>query len=184
MRKQALALVGALVAAVVSVAPVAAARAPEDTSCRYEATQVGQFGWTEARLKRIGVRPPEMFALEGSTQRVSWRFFVERYIGSDPHTAKQTYRSPRQYATATKDEAARFSPMGVDVNLPTVSGDHDLTDVHYVVLMKKVWYNTDGTVHLSGLGSRGVYRVYVDGEFHRSSSDFEGCAGEIRQFFN
>ena len=184
MRNKALAMVGALVAAVVSVGPVAAAKAPQDTSCRYEATQAGQFGWTEARLKRISVRPPEMFALDGSnSQRVSWRFMVGRYIGSDPYAAKETYRSPRQYATAARDEAAPFSPMGVDVKLPTVSGDHELTDVHYVVLINQVWYNADGTRYQSGLGSRGVYRVYVDGEFQSSSSDFEGCAGGLLQFY-
>jgi hypothetical protein len=182
MRIKALAIVGALVAAIVFVGPVAAAGGPAVTSCRYEATEVGQDGWTEAQLKRIAVNPPEMYPLNGAnTQKVSWRFTVERYIGNDPYTAKRTYRSPRQFGTAATDQAAPFSPMSVHVNLPTVSGNHDLTDVHYLVLVTRVWYNPDGTVYSLGNGSNGKYRVYVDGEFQGRTADFAGCAGEVLQ---
>jgi hypothetical protein len=177
MRIKALAIVGALVAAIVFVGPVAAAARPEVTSCRYEATEVRQGGWTEAQLKRIAVRPPEMYALNGATtQRVSWRFAVARFSGNDPFTAKRTYRSPRQFGTAATDQAAPFSPMSVRVNLPTVS---DLTDVHYLVLVTRVWYNADGTRYSLAYGSSGKYRVYVDGEFQGRTAEFAGCAGEI-----
>ena len=184
MRKPALGVGVAVLAALFVVGPVAAAAGPEDINCRYKATQVGRFGWTEARLQRISVRPPEIYAVGVSSQTAAWRFMVRRYIGNSPSEWKQTYRSPWQTATARASVPAPFTPMSVDVNLPTVSGDYDLTDVHYYVAIKQVRYNRDGTVYGTSIGGEGKYRFYVDGKYLFSSSDFEGCAGEIRQFFN
>jgi hypothetical protein len=145
-------------------------------SCRYRAVSVGRFGWTTARLKRIRVDPPSMWAMRAK-QKVGWRFVVQRSIDSAPW--KVTYRSPIQKSTAYSDRPASFSKMVVDVKLPSVK---DKTRVEYRVTIKAFWYRSDGSTEYKLRDLIDVYDFYVDGEYH--FTDEPSCRGEIRQYFN
>ena len=180
------ALAGVLMAAVAS--PVAAAQDPSvagaahgsQARCRYEATQVGKFGWTEALLRRIVVIPPTMYGLTRG-QTVGWRFAVQRSI--DSAGWERTYRSPIQRTTAGPNRPASFTKMGVGVGLPGIppGADWDLNDVHYRVVLKMFWFRSDGSVQQRVTHGFSSHRHYVDGEYHYGE---QYCAGEIRQFFD
>lgn len=152
-----------------------------EARCRYAATQVGRFGWTEARLRRIVVTPPTVY---GTTrgQTVGWRFVVQRSI--DGGAWSLTYRSPVQTATASPSRAASFSKLDVDVALPRppAGADWDLWDVHYRVTLKTFWYRADGTVEQRSSHRFERHSIYVDGVLHDTWA--ETCQGEIRQFFD
>jgi hypothetical protein len=182
-------------AIVVSVAPVAAQPSPavgtatleaagagqpsygikESPKCRYEATAGGRYGWTEARLRRIAVPPPLLYAVR-ARQTVGWRFVVQRSIENGPWTV--TYRSPIQKSTAYSDRPASFTKMVVDVKLPAVD---DKNDVEYRTLMKMFWYRSDGTTEYKVSDLAEYYELFVDGRYEFSDST---CRGEIRQFFD
>ena len=144
-------------------------------SCRYEAKSGGSFGWTTARLRRIRVDPPQIWATR-TRQTVGWRFVVRRSIDNAPWTV--TYRSPIQKGTAYSDRPASFTKMVVDVKLPAIE---DKTDVEYRVVLKMFWYRTDGTTQHKVSDESENYDLYVDGNYEFSDSS---CRGELRQFFN
>lgn len=145
-------------------------------SCRYRAVSGGTFGWTTARLKRLRVDPPSMWAMR-TRQRVGWRFVVQRSIDTAPW--KVTYRSPIQKATAYSDRPASFSKMVVDVKLPAVN---DKTRVEYRLTIKAFWYRSDGSTEYKISDLIDEYDFYVDGQYH--FTDWPSCRGEIRQYFN
>ena len=184
----------AVSALILSVAPVAAqpvSRAPNGAlepqltepisglkvkpSCRYEAIEGGTFGWTTARLRRIRVDPPSMWAM-WARQKVGWRFVVQRSVDDAPWTV--TYRSPLQKSTAFADRAASFTKMAVDVKLPAVP---DKADVAYQVILKLFWYRSDGTTKYKIREQIDDYDAYVDGDYWFTDAP---CAGEIHQFFD
>ncbi|CAN5640265.1 hypothetical protein BH23CHL6_BH23CHL6_08530 [soil metagenome] len=144
-------------------------------SCRYEAISGGTYGWTTARLRRIRVDPPEMWAMRAK-QKVGWRFVVQRSVDDASWTV--TYRSPLQKSTAYADRAASFTKMVVDVKLPAVP---DKADVAYRVVIKAFWYRSDGTKEYKIRDQIDSYDLYVDGEYAFTEAS---CAGEIRQFFD
>jgi hypothetical protein len=151
------------------------------TRCRYEATQVGSFGWTEAKLRRIVVTPPQIYGLSRG-QTVGWRFVVRRSIDYGPW--KVTYQSPVQKATAGPNRAASFSKQGVAVALPSIpsGSDWDHWDVHYRVVLKMFWYRSDGSLQQTASHVFSRYNTYVDGVLENTWA--ESCQAEIRQFFD
>lgn len=168
--------------------PAAAAGEPQAATsshgsqarCRYEATQIGRFGWTEADLRRIVVTAPTIYGTRRG-QTVGWRFVVQRSIDRGPW--RVTYRSPIQKATAGPSRAALFTRMGVDVAVPKppAGADWDAFRVHYRVVLKTFWYRADGTIQARGSHLFDDHRHYVDGVFEFTD---EFCRGEIRQFFD
>jgi hypothetical protein len=111
--------------------------------CRYVITEPSsEIGWTEARLAKLVVSPPNVLAQSG-TQTVGWRFIVKRSLSWDEGPWKITYRSPIQRASATTSSAAAFSKMKVDVTVPNVENQ---SHVYYEVILKVFWYGADGSV--------------------------------------
>jgi hypothetical protein len=184
----------AVAAIIVSVAPVAAQPVVRDNAaavdpqvaqpgyglkvapaCRYEAIEGGTYGWTTARLRRIRVDPPSMWAMRAK-QKVGWSFVVQRSVDDAPWTV--TYRSPLQKSTAYADRPASFTKMVVDVKLPAVT---DKADVAYRVVIKAFWYRSDGTKEYKIRDQIDSYDLYVNGEYAFTEAL---CAGEIRQFFH
>jgi hypothetical protein len=97
------------------------------------------------KLDRLDVRPPQVWSVRG-TQKVGWRFMVERVRNprstfDDPW--RETYRSAIQTATATEASSAAFTPMYVPVEVPrgTLVRNHG-----YRVMIKMFWYRADGSV--------------------------------------
>jgi hypothetical protein len=177
MRRSVIVVVTAAVAVLIAVSPVMAAGSDlgAKVKCRYTATQEGNNGWTEANLSRIDVKPPQMYSLSG-TQRVGWRFAIERQVGGGDGV--ETYRSPWQRATATRTQPAPFTTRGVNVKLPVGA---DLTTVRYLVLLGRIYYNADGTVEVRGLGGIREYRYFVDGTLESNAWGYAGCGGQMKR---
>lgn len=169
-----------------SASPVAAAASEHgygaEARCRYTATQSGQYGWTEALLKRIVVMPPTVFAKKAGGQQVGWRFIVRRSLDREAGPWKVSYRSRIQKAPATKTSAADFSKMGVEVSVPT--NVEDQNDVWYRVTLKIFWYRADGSVDSSTTYLFTQYRMYVDGKDQGVWSLDDYCPGLALQFFD
>src|SRR5690348_2132312 len=85
--------------ALMTAAPVSAAPAPDygaGVLCRYVITEPSDIlGWTAARLNKLVVSPPTVYAQHG-TQQVGWRYVVKRSLNWDQGPWKVTYRSPIQ----------------------------------------------------------------------------------------
>src|SRR5687767_247248 len=76
-----------------------------EARCKYHETSGGKYGWTEALLKKIAVRPPTLYA-KRSKQVVGWRFAVQRSLNRQNGPWAVTYGSPIQKRTATTSRAA------------------------------------------------------------------------------
>jgi hypothetical protein len=114
-----------------------------------------------ARLRKITVTPPEMFAKSGQ-QTVGWRFVVRRTINEGDYPSHQvTYTSPIQTRTATTSEAADFDLQRVAVTLST--SVEDQRDVFYQVVLKLYWYRANGSVQSSTTYLMPDYTVRVKG---------------------
>src|SRR3954463_3196460 len=107
MKRHKASLIGLVVTAAALVAPLATVSAAPaadygaSVKCRYVVTEPSsELGWTEARLSRIVVNPPTVYAKQG-TQKVGWRFSVKRSLNWDLGPWKVTYRSPVERASAT-----------------------------------------------------------------------------------
>jgi hypothetical protein len=138
-----IALLAALTAVAAVAGPASATTPPPDygsrVECRYRSNSPGPaYNWN---LKRIKVAPPTMLAKSG-TQKVGWRFVVQRSISSGPW--KVTYRSPIQKRTATTAVAADFTTKLVDVVVPKTEDGPRAVDYH--VTLKMFWYRADGSV--------------------------------------
>jgi len=107
--------------------------------CRYDGSQ---------NLASIRVRDPFVFAFRNDPDftSVSWRFIVQKQVGSGPWTNVQ--KSALQFGDARTSRPADFSPMRV-----TIIAD---TSATYRVLVKMFWYV--GGKALSQVGTA-VHRV-------------------------
>lgn len=171
-------LVAALVlsaATLFAASPVSAAPALNNygstVTCRYQVTQEGTNGWTEALLKKLVVTPPTMYAKNG-TQLVGWRFIVKRSLDRWNTPWVETYRSPIQKRQATTSTPADFDTMRIGVNVPT--NVEDQQHVWYRLTLKIFRYAADGSVASSASSRFTDYTVHIAGE------DFESdlyCAG-------
>jgi hypothetical protein len=138
-------------------------------SCRYKTLESGPRGY-ENLLKRIDVRPPRMRSV-GPSQRVGWRFIVQRSPAFEEEVWTTTYKSPIQKATAYAGVNASFDPMSVPVAVPADSYNDPLYRVHVTMF----WYASDGTV--LGRARHGVdyLSIIVDGHARYGESDY--CVG-------
>jgi hypothetical protein len=116
------------------------------------------YRW-QGKLTRLDVRPPQMWSIAG-TQRVGWRFIVQRAkkptsTFNDPWFT--TYRSAIQTATATQVDSAAFTPMHVKVAVPkgTLERNHA-----YRVMLKLFWYRANGTVQGTAKYLLSYYETY------------------------
>lgn len=165
MRRQ-LTFVVALVAVItaIGVSPTVAGTTQQDygssVRCKYRTNSPGPA--FTARLKTIVVQPPQIFAKSGH-QTVGWRFVVRRTIdGGEYSFHKVTYRSPIRTARATTWRAASFDAMRVDVALP--KNYEDLRNAYYQVVLRMLWYRSDGTVKSATSYLMPQYTVRVKGD--------------------
>ncbi len=163
-RSVTLGLVLAALATIVAVGPAFGATAPPDygssVRCRYVTNSPGPA--YEARIRRITVSPPVMFANSGP-ERVGWRFVVRRTIDAlwpDYPSHHVTYRSPIQTAQATTANAADFETMSVGVVLPTVE---EPRYVSYQVVIRMIRYRADGSVRSTTSYLMPTYTVRIRG---------------------
>ena len=142
-------------------------------NCRYKVTQAGTFGWTEALLKRIVVRPPTLPPMT-TMASVGWRFLVLRSLdrGNTPYVV--TYKSPIQRAATS----AGFTSMRVNVNVP--ADVEDPSHVWYQVRLRMLWYKADGSLFTSSWYTMGDMHVIVDGEDLIDTY----CPGLAQQWFD
>jgi hypothetical protein len=184
MNTYAASLLTAIVTGAALVMPIASVSAAPATDygstviCRHRITQEGRFGWTEALLARIAVKPPTIYAKSG-TQQVGWQFIVKRSLDTWNTPFVVTYRSHVQKRTATTSTPADFVAMRVGVNVPTDLEDQQ--DVGYKVTLKVFWYAADGSVASSAKSTLTEYRIRVEGEY---GAEDEFCQGMARQWFN
>lgn len=112
--------------------------------CTYEEVPPPPDEDWAGKLTYIEVRKPRVNAISG-TQRVGWRFIVQRTELVAPSAPwVTTYKSPVQRANATVTTIAPFTNMGIKVNLPADSSAED-PGYTYRVRVKMFWYRDDGT---------------------------------------
>jgi hypothetical protein len=142
-------------------------------NCRYKVTQGGTFGWTEALLKRIVVRPPTLPPMS-TMASVGWRFQVLRSLdrGNTPYVV--TYKSPIQRAATS----AGFTPMRVNVKVPT--DVEDPSHVWYRVRLRMLWYKADGSLFTSSWYTMNDLHLIVAGEELIDTN----CPGLAQQWFD
>ena len=180
-RSTVLVVVLVMLAAAFVTPTVSAAPAPTHGStvnCRYQVTQEGRYGWTEALLKRIAVKPPTIYAKSG-TQLVGWQFVVRRSLDRSYTPWVVVYRSQIQQRVATATTAADFDVMRVGVNVPT--NVEEQAFVWYKVTLRVFWYAPDGSVASKAKSLFTAYNMHVDGE-DIATDDY--CPGLARAFFN
>jgi hypothetical protein len=145
-------------------------------NCRYQVTESGKYGWTEALLKKIAVQPPTMPKKAGN-KSVGWRFVVERSLDRENTPWKVTYRSPIQRAARSAD----LTPMRVAITVPP---DNDTPNgqqfVWHRVTIKMFWYGAGGSVQTKLSHVMNDMHVIVDGEDLIDSY----CPGLAQQFFD
>ena len=111
------------------------------------------------KLTRLEVRPPRVRSVIG-TQRVGWRFIVQRAVNPTSTFSdawKTTYRSAVQTATATDTKRARFTPMYVPVDVPRASAERSYG---YRVMVKMFWYRADGSVQGTAKHLLSYYEIF------------------------
>lgn len=145
--------------------------------CRYEITAAGQFGWTEADLRRVRLTPPEMYAQSG-TQAVGWGFLVRRSMNRDNGPWRVVGRSRIQMGSATTTTAAAFSLMRVGVTIPAID---EPEFVHYRVVLKMFWFNGDGSIASKVSHPMPHIEINVDGNT-RGNGGGDYCPGRVLQF--
>lgn len=185
MNRYAASLLTAIVTAAALAMPMASASATptpnnygSTVTCRYEVTQEGRLGWTEALLKKIVVQPPTIYAKNGA-QQVGWQFVVKRSLDRWDTPWVETYRSIVQKRQATTSTPADFDAMRVRVNVPTDVEDQQ--HVWYQLTLKVVWYAVDGRVGSKASSRFSDYTLHVADE--DGASDLY-CEGLVRQWFN
>lgn len=147
--------------------------------CRYVITEPSDIlGWTAARLDRLVVSPPTVYAQHG-TQQVGWRYVVKRSLNWDQGPWKVTYRSSIQQASATASSPADFSKMRVDVNVPNVENQGH---VYYVLTLKIFWYDSNGSSIQSKLSHEFEWYSYrVTKHSWDQGTQHEPCRGLVTQ---
>lgn len=137
-------------------------------TCRYKTLAGGRYAW-QGKLTRLDVRPPRMRSI-GSSQRVGWRFIVQRAKGDGPWAV--TYRSPVQKSRAYSTTNASFDPMTTAVAVPS-----DYADETYVyrVLVRMLWYRADGSVQGTARHAVNHYATLTDGQSDGGERDI--CYG-------
>ena len=144
-------------------------------------TAGGKYGWTEALLKKIAVRPPTVYAKSG-TQLVGWQFVVRRSLDRTNTPWVVTYRSHIQQRLATTATPAAFDAMRVGVNVPTDVEWQAF--VWYKVTLKVFWYDVAGSDASKASSRFTQYRMFVDGA-DQGTWALEGyCPGMALQFFD
>jgi len=183
----ALMTIGAMALTASAAGPAAAASAATTTppadygarvNCNYRVIEGGKYGWTQAKLKTFGVKPPTLYSSTSGRQTVGWRFYVERNLDQEDGSWKVTYRSPIQKRTATQSTAASFDPMQVEVALPNVE---DESSVFYHVTLVMFVYNKKGSIV-----SRATYLMpTMHWMVTRRDNDTEDyCPGIAKQYFD
>jgi hypothetical protein len=138
-------------------------------------------------LKRIAVTPPTMYSINSSNQTVAWRFTVQRMrqdLYPEPPQWKTTYTSGLQLSIASPNTQAPFTPMGVKVNLPTLSDTENYTwnNIYYRVKLTRVWYRPNGNIQKVVKDVMSHAKIYQDGEF--GYTDGSLCPGGRSIFVN
>lgn len=173
-----LALIGLALGAGPAATPAAAGVIDHGAiaSCRYNVTEGGTYGWTEALLRKIAVRPPVMPKPVGATS-VGWRFVVERSLDGENGPWRVISRSPLQRAAKSAD----FTPMRVWVTVPSDNNTpNGQSSVRYHVTLKMFWYRADGSVQAKDTHLMNDMYVMVYGDDYIDSS----CPGLALQFFD
>lgn len=171
----------ALLAATFVAPTVSATPLPDygsTANCKYKITESGKYGWTEALLKKLAVKPPTIYAKHG-TQRVGWQFIVQRSLDRERGPWTVTYRSHIQKANATTSSAAAFQTMRVEVSVPAVEYPED---VYYTVALKLFWYKADGSIQSKVDHPMSTLHVIVGHQDDRGTDDI--CQGLARQYFD
>lgn len=174
-----LALIGLAVGAGPAATPAAAGVLDHGAiaNCRYNVTEGGTYGWTEALLKKFAVRPPVMPRPAGAAS-VGWRFVVERSLDRENTPWRLIYRSPLQRAAKSAD----LTPMSVNVSVPPDSDTpNGQSYVLYRVTLKMFWYRSDGSVQTKVSHLVNDMHVIVGGDEQYIDSS---CTGVARAFFN
>lgn len=146
-------------------------------NCRYNVTEGGTYGWTEALLRKIAISPPVMPKPAGAAS-VGWRFVVKRSLDRANTPWRVIYRSPLQRAA----KSAGFTPMRAWVNVPSDNNTPNGQDsVWYQVTLKMFWYRSDGSVQTKVSHLVNDMHVIVAGEEQYIDSY---CQGLALQFFD
>jgi hypothetical protein len=120
-------------------------------------------GTEVAKLKRIDVKPPDMYGVPGAgTQWVGWQYKVQRQITgfSGPGPWKTTYTSDifKTQTDGNPNHRAAFGSDSVKVHVPYEYGaDASAT---YRVKSKLFWYRNNSSTDITGTAS-GRYQWYV-----------------------
>jgi hypothetical protein len=128
------------------------------------------------KLTRLEVIPPKVRSVIG-TQRVGWRFIVQRALNPEltfSDSWKTTYRSAVQTATATETKRARFTPMYVPVDVPRASADRSYG---YRIVVKMFWYRADGSVQGTARHLLSYYETFFKERVQNISPPW--CDGRI-----
>ena len=121
---------------------------------------------------------PGMKAAEGS-QEVGWRFLIYRRWRDNASVGlwELRYRSARQVAVGTIDRNAQFTWMSVPVAVPQ-DGQGPGLAYDYLVHVRMVWYDADGSVSGRSLHEVDGYRGQLNGFPGGSNSVFgNDCQG-------
>lgn len=132
-------------------------------ACKYGTIDGDDFAG-HAKIKRILVTPPTMFAKSGH-KKVGWRFEVNRTYLSDP--AETTYQSSTRTAIATTTSPASFQQMNVGVVVPNIDEPSWLT---YRVTIKLFWYRANGSVQSKTSFLMPSYNLHYNGEWDNGYS--------------
>jgi len=134
-----------LVALATIAGPVAASPMPPSygsaVKCIMAVTQSTDGQWTEAKLRRVTVFPPVMYATADGNE-VGWRFILFRSIEGGPY--KRIERSRLQKVVGLATDSADFSPLKARITLPVVAHPEM---VKYRVRLVMFHYEADGTIH-------------------------------------
>jgi hypothetical protein len=118
----------------------------------------------EGRLRRLEVNPPIMRTALAATQKVGWRFIIQR--AKDGGTFERVYRSPVQVQRLRVNRESSFLPMGVDLRVPKASRHENRHE--YRVMVKMFWYGADGSVSGSALHQLSWYELVIRGKTQRT----------------
>jgi hypothetical protein len=116
------------------------------------------------RLGRLHVNPPKMRTALATTQKVGWRFIIQR--AKDNGAFTRIYRSPIQVQRLRVNRESSFVPMGTDVTVPKASRHENRHT--YRVMVKMFWYASDGTVSGGALHQLSWYELVLRGETERT----------------
>jgi hypothetical protein len=118
----------------------------------------------QGRLRRLEVKPPAVRTALAATQKVGWRFIIQR--AKDDGAFKRVYRSPIQVQTLRVNRTSSFLPMGVNLTVP--KGSRHENHHQYRVMVKMFWYGAGGTVSGSALHQVSWYELVLRGKTERT----------------